>query len=503
MGLALATIARCPQICYNPTVKPIAAIILAAGGSTRLGQPKQLLDWDGQPLLAHVAQVVLASQARPVLAVLGCRAEEIGQALAHLPLQIVPNPDWAAGLSTSLRAGLSALPDDAAGALLILADQPRLTPALLDELIARFRAGPAQVVAPFYRGRRGTPVLFSRALFPALRRVGGDQGGRDLIARHADRLARVEVDDPSLFHDIDTHQDYRTLLSQDCPSAMNDLTRLEGLTHLIVDMDGVLWRGLTPQPGLGDFFDLLARRGIPFLLATNNASKTPQAYVERMAGYGVSIRPEQLMTSAQATALYLAEQSPGGGPVFVIGEEGLRQALNEQGFQVWTDPGTFEGLATPREADYVVVGWDRELNWRKLARATLLVRAGAGLVGTNPDPSWPSEFGLLPGNGATLAALEAATGVEPVVVGKPSERMFQLALKRLGAEPEHSAMVGDRLTTDVLGGGRAGLTTILLLSGVTDRATLAQSSIRPDLVFDDLADLTRAWDGLSGPPQGV
>lgn len=466
-------------------MEPIAAIILAAGASTRFGQPKQLLDWDGQPLLAHVTRVALASQAWPVLVVLGYQAEEIGQAITGLPVEIIHNPHWSQGLSTSVRAGLKALPNHVAGVLMIQADQPYLTPALLNGLMARFAASDADVVAPFHQGLRGTPVLFGRPLFEDLGAIQGDKGGRDLIACHADRLARFEVDDPNVFQDIDTLGDYQT--------ATSDPNRLDTLSHLIVDMDGVLWRGHTPQPGLKDFFDLLNRRRLRFLLATNNASQTPDYYVERMASYGVSIGPQQVMTSSQATALYLAEQAPPGARIFVIGERGLQRALAERGFQVWTDPGTFEGLAAPQEADYVVVGWDRELNWRKLARATLLVRAGAGLVGANPDRTWPSEFGLLPGNGANLAALQAATDVEPVVIGKPSRLMFQFALERLGATPEQSAMIGDRLDTDVLGGQRAGLTTILLLSGVTTSASLAESPVQPDLVFDDIAALTRAW----------
>lgn len=273
-------------------------------------------------------------------------------------------------------------------------------------------------------------------------------------------------------------------------------SRLADLSYLLVDMDGVLWRGCTPQPGLADFISFLRKRGIQFILATNNASKTPQNYVERLAGYGITIAPQQVLTSSLATSLYLLEQAPTNARVFVIGEIGLKAALAEQGFECWSDAGSFEELAVSQAADYVVVGWDRDLSWRKLARANLLIRAGAGFVGTNPDPTWPSEAGLLPGNGATLAALQAASGVTPVVIGKPSKLMFDFALKRLGAEPSQTAMVGDRLDTDILGGAQAGLLTVLLMSGVTDQALLAASPVQPDLIFADIAALTQAWQDV-------
>jgi 4-nitrophenyl phosphatase len=162
--------------------------------------------------------------------------------------------------------------------------------------------------------------------------------------------------------------------------------------------------------------------------------------------------------------------------------DGIREALAEQGFEL-VDEG----------ARYVVVGWTVDLTWQTLAAATLQIRAGAEFIGTNPDPTFPSEAGLVPGNGASLAALEAATGVEPQVVGKPSPWLFRQAMDRMGAKPETTAMVGDRLTTDIVGGINAGIMTILLLSGVTSEAELARSSIRPDLVYDDLEALMTAW----------
>lgn len=186
----------------------VAAVILAAGASRRFGRPKQLLTWQGKPLLAHIADVALASQARPVIVVLGSRLPAMREALGDRPLQIVHNPHWPQGLSTSVRAGLAALPPEADAALFLQADQPGLTAALLDRLIARFRQGDALIVAPAYRGRRGTPVLFARPLFDELGRVQGDRGGRGLLQRYADQVALVEVDSPLLLADFDTPEEW-------------------------------------------------------------------------------------------------------------------------------------------------------------------------------------------------------------------------------------------------------------------------------------------------------
>jgi 4-nitrophenyl phosphatase len=248
-------------------------------------------------------------------------------------------------------------------------------------------------------------------------------------------------------------------------------------------MDGVLWRGDEPMPGLREFFAFLRRRHIGFVLATNNSSRLPEQYVAKLARFGVEVAPEFVLTSAQATAAYLAGFAPPGTRVYAIGEEGVRQALEQRDF-VLTDEG----------AAYVVVGWDRRLTWSKLATAALLIQAGAGFIGTNPDTSYPTERGPVPGNGAQLAALETATGIVPVVVGKPEPRMYEEALLRMGARPEATAVIGDRLDTDIAGGVRAGLTTVLVLSGITTEADLAASSIKPDLVCADLATLTAAWE---------
>lgn len=252
----------------------------------------------------------------------------------------------------------------------------------------------------------------------------------------------------------------------------------------VIDMDGVLWKGDRPLPGLIEFFEALRKRQIRFVLATNNASRTPEQYLAKLARMGVTVSADEIFTSALATALYLHERSPGGARIFAIGEDGLQRALTESGF-------TLCGLYQ-NGADYVVVGMDRGLSWDKLASATLNLRAGAVFVGTNPDLTLPTEHGITHGNGAILAALQAATGIAPVVIGKPEPTMYQQALRRLQSDPALTVGIGDRLETDILGAVRAGLPSVLVLSGVSKRSDLDSIAYRPTWVMQDIQEITRA-----------
>lgn len=261
-----------------------------------------------------------------------------------------------------------------------------------------------------------------------------------------------------------------------------DHSALRAVRHLIVDMDGVLWRGDEPLPGLVRFFAFLRNRGLGFILATNNSSKTPDQYVAKLARFGVEVPVERILTSSQVAAAYLASLAQPGTPVYVIGEDGVRQALEERGF-----------VLTEEDARYVVVGWDRQLTWNKLATAALLIHKGAGFIGTNPDPNYPAERGPVPGNGAQLAALQAATGVAPIVVGKPHPPMYEEAMRRMGALSENTAVLGDRIDTDIAGGARLGLTTILVLSGSASEADLASAPVKPNIVCADIQELACIW----------
>ena len=200
---------QCMAVMNSPATKlQVGAIVLAAGGSTRMGEPKQLLPIDGRPMVRHVVEVVCAAGLAQVVVVVGAEAQPVTRALAGLSVQISFNESWARGLSDSLKTGLDALRPEIQATLIVLADQPGLTTDLLQSLAARYQATRARVVAPYYQGHRGNPVLFDRVLFQELRAVEGDRGGRDILERHRDWVERVDVDTPAVLLDVDTFEDY-------------------------------------------------------------------------------------------------------------------------------------------------------------------------------------------------------------------------------------------------------------------------------------------------------
>jgi 4-nitrophenyl phosphatase len=215
------------------------------------------------------------------------------------------------------------------------------------------------------------------------------------------------------------------------------------------------------------------------VLATNNATATVEQYLEKVRSFGVDLESWQVVNSSQAAARYLARLYPQGGNVFVIGEEGLVQTLQRSGF-----------THDARGAHAVVVGMDRQITYQKLLQATLLIRSGgAHFIATNTDRTFPIPEGLAPGAGALVAALEASTDVQATVVGKPSPEMYLAALERLGAAPQETLVVGDRLETDIAGGQTIGCPTVLVLSGVTSEEAGKAWKPPPDLILPDLASL--------------
>lgn len=269
--------------------------------------------------------------------------------------------------------------------------------------------------------------------------------------------------------------------------------KMNGWKSLILDMDGVLWRGETPMPGLTAFFRTLQERNIRFVLATNNATKIAEQYSSKLERFGIKVPPSAILTSAEATASHLRQEYPDGATVYIVGDYGLREYMQRQGFHAVAGPDGQDGQlfdTRKTQVDLVVVGFTPHVVYRQFANAVLLINNGARFIGTNPDVTLPHESGLLPGAGAFLALIQAATGKEPLVVGKPGRIIFEEAIKRLGTSPSETAMVGDRLQTDIAGAGAAGIQTILLLSGVTNHNHLQQTAIKPDLVLNDLRALT-------------
>ncbi len=266
---------------------------------------------------------------------------------------------------------------------------------------------------------------------------------------------------------------------------MDDLSATRAM---IIDLDGVLWLGDAPLPGVHEFFTLLRRRGIGFILASNNATASAQTVQAKLRGMGVEVSPDEVLTSSAATAAYLHELFPSGARIYVVGEAHLKEALTSLGFV----------LADSAEGVEAVVGsLDRQVTYQMLTEASLAIRAGALFLGTNGDVTYPTERGQAPGTGALLAALQAASGRAPKIIGKPEPYVYAQALARLGASPEVTLALGDRLETDVLGGQRAGLKVAIVLTGVTRREDLASSPFRPDWVFEGLPDLCRALDSPS------
>ncbi len=247
---------------------------------------------------------------------------------------------------------------------------------------------------------------------------------------------------------------------------------------LILDLDGVLWKDETPLIDARRVFEKIRSSGLKFILATNNATRNVEQYQEKLARFGVEVDPDHIINSGMAVAFLLSQRFASGGPVYIVGEDGVRTALEEKGF-----------YHAEKDVRAVVAGWDREITFTKLKNATLLIRAGAPFYGTNPDRTFPTPEGLIPGAGAILAAIEAATDVRPILGGKPSPAMMDLAMQRLQTAPLETLAIGDRLETDILGGANAGCRTALVLSGVSTLHDLESFQPKPDLVAEDLAHL--------------
>ena len=243
----------------------------------------------------------------------------------------------------------------------------------------------------------------------------------------------------------------------------------------------MIYIGNTPLPGVPEFFATLHRLGLRYTLLTNNSTLTTAQFVAKVRRMGVPASDAEVLTSAEATGAFLADQAPRGTGVYVIGETGLREAVRARGFDLESD-----------RPDFVVVGMDRQLTYEQLTRGLNYIVGGAGFIGSNADTTLPTEHGLIPGCGAILAALSACSGVAPTIIGKPEPRMLELAMRRLGASRGSTAMVGDRLDTDIVAGARAGVATILVTTGISTREQALASPVKPDLVVDDLFGLAAA-----------
>ncbi len=251
---------------------------------------------------------------------------------------------------------------------------------------------------------------------------------------------------------------------------------------LILDMDGVIWRADAPIGDLAEIFKRIEARGLKYVFATNNGTKTPDQYVERLAGFGVNVKPSQVVTSALGAAYMLAQRYPKGTKVFMIGEDGIKVALEEKGFEVLSTNDAPEAKA-------VVMGIDRGITFDKMREATLLVRSGVPFYATNPDKTFPTPRGEIPGAGAWLSVVTTATEVEPIIAGKPFPFMMELSLELLGTNKDETLVVGDRLETDIAAGQTVGCKTALVLSGVSTKSQADTWQPQLDMIADDLSTL--------------
>ncbi|WP_030177041.1 HAD-IIA family hydrolase [Spirillospora albida] len=255
------------------------------------------------------------------------------------------------------------------------------------------------------------------------------------------------------------------------------MTDRKPIEYWLSDMDGVLVHEGRPVPGADEFVRRLDASGKPFLVLTNNSIYTRRDLSARLAALGLTVPAEFIWTSALATARFLADQRP-GGTAYVIGEAGLTTALHEAGF-----------ILTDLKPEYVVLGETRTYSFSQITNAIRFIEGGARFVATNPDPVGPSPEGSLPACGAVAAMITRATGVAPYFVGKPNPLMMRTALNVVGGHSECTAMIGDRMDTDIVAGVEAGLETILVLTGVTREADVERFPYRPHRVIGSIADL--------------
>lgn len=256
----------------------------------------------------------------------------------------------------------------------------------------------------------------------------------------------------------------------------------ENIECWLTDMDGVLVQEQEALPGAAELLEQWRRKDLPYLVLTNNSIFTARDLSARLRHSGLVVPEERIWTSALATATFLAQQiSPEAnaqGSAYVVGEAGLTTALHEAGF-----------IMTETNPDYVVVGETRNYSFEAITKAVRLINNGARFIVTNPDATGPSPEGVLPATGAIASLITKATGREPYIVGKPNPMMFRSALNHLGAHSMSTAMIGDRMDTDIVAGMEAGMHTILVMTGVSSRSTIASYPFRPSQIIDGVHEL--------------
>jgi 4-nitrophenyl phosphatase len=259
---------------------------------------------------------------------------------------------------------------------------------------------------------------------------------------------------------------------------------LKGVESVLLDMDGVMYVGNSGLPGVQETLDYLDATGRGWLCVTNNSSRTSADFTKKLADMGVTVPPERILGSAEATASWLAQQVPPGTKVLLMGEQSIRDQMLSRGFELITDP---------LEAEVVVATIFFGVNYSILTDVTLALRNGARFIATNPDPTLPTERGQVPGTGSLVALLTTASDREPEFVGKPYPGMYEQAMLRVGTPPEKTLMIGDRYDTDIIGALELGLVTLGVTTGVTPAETFAKMARPPHMVMSGLPQLLEAF----------
>lgn len=252
----------------------------------------------------------------------------------------------------------------------------------------------------------------------------------------------------------------------------------------LLDLDGTMYAGTDVIEGAAEFIQYLADHNLPYLFVTNNASKRPDEVAEKLSGLGILARPENVVTSAMATASYIADEQP-GATVYVIGGTGIRQALKDEGLVIKEDT----------HVDYVVIGLDVDINYEKLSIACLAVRNGAKFISTNPDTSIPTERGFLPGNGALTSVITVSTGVEPLFIGKPMPTIMNKAVEMIGLDKSELVMIGDLYMTDIMSGINSGIDTLHVQTGVSSYDQVMAEAVQPTYSVKNLLEVIDIYEG--------
>ncbi|MEI5907839.1 TIGR01457 family HAD-type hydrolase [Bacillus spongiae] len=244
----------------------------------------------------------------------------------------------------------------------------------------------------------------------------------------------------------------------------------------LIDLDGTMYRGKEKIEEAGDFVHRLKSKGIPYLFVTNNSSRRPDQVAEKLCKFDIPTDESQVFTTSMATAQYIQARKA-GATVYIIGEEGIRSAIEEKGL-----------IISEENPDFVVVGMDRGISYEKLALACLGVRNGATFISTNGDIAIPTERGLLPGNGSLTSVVTVSTQTQPIFIGKPEPIIMEQALKVLGVSKEETLMVGDNYDTDISAGIRSGIDTLLVHTGVTTKEILKEKTTQPTYTVQSLSE---------------